>query len=170
MLKRPKINNEITAEEVRLVDEEGKNLGVLKLADALAKAKEKELDLIEISPNIFPPIVKIMDFGKFLYKEKQKERGASKCSKEAELKILRINLGTSIHDLEIKTKKASEFLKEGHRLRLELFLRGREKYLDKNFLEGRILRALNLISEPYKFLQEIKRGPRGLYVVIEKSK
>ncbi len=146
-------------------------MGVLKKDEALKTAQEKEMDLIEISPKASPPIVKIMDFGKFLYQEKRKQREASKGSSgEQELRNIRIHLGTSVRDLEIKAKKADEFLKDGDRVRVELFLKGREKYLDKDFLSERLKRVLNLISEEYKFLQEIKKGPRGITTIIEKTR
>jgi len=152
-----------------VIDDEGKNLGVLKTYQALEMAKEKGLDLIEISPNVSPAIAKIMDFGKFLYKEKRKERESSKHAVETEMKNLRIRLGTSEHDLQMKANKASEFLKEGHRLKMELFLRGREKYLDREFLKTRLQRILNLITESYKILQDVKKGPTGIFVIIEKK-
>jgi translation initiation factor IF-3 len=171
LAKKPRINNEIRAAEVRLIDEEGKNLGVLKTFQALEMAKEKGLDLIEISPNISPPIAKIMDFGKFLYKEKRKARDASRHFREkTEMKNIRIHLGTSEHDLSLKARKASDFLKEGHRLKLELFLKGREKYLDRDFLKTRLERIINLIPEQYKILQDVKKGPRGISIIIEKTK
>jgi len=168
--KKPKINNEIRAIEVRLIDEEQGNLGVVKTTDALEMAQKKGLDLIEISPKAKPPIAKIMDFGKFLYKEKRKAREISKQSREMEMKSVRVHLGTSEHDLSLKARNASKFLKEGHRVRLELFLKGREKYLDKEFLKERLLRVVNLVSESYKILQDIKKGPRGIFIVVEKSK
>jgi len=169
-IKKPRINNEIRVEEVRLIDEDGKNVGVLKTADALAMAKEKELDLIEISPKAKPPIAKIMDFGKFLYQENKKQKEAFRKIVDVEIKNIRIHLGTSEHDLGLKAKKASQFLSDGHRLRLELFLKGREKYLDKEFLNGRLLRILNVITGEYKVLQDVKKGPRGLAMIIEKTK
>jgi len=170
LLKKPRINNEIRVEEVRVIDEEGKNVGVLKTAEAVGMAGEKGLDLIEISPKASPPIVKIMDFGKYLYQEKRKQRDSSKGTREQEVKSIRIHLGTSVRDLEIKAKKADEFLRGGDRVRVELFLRGREKYLDKDFLKERLERILNIISEEYKLLQEIKKGPRGTSTIIEKTK
>jgi translation initiation factor IF-3 len=169
-MKKPRINNEIRAREVRLIDEEGKNLGVFEVPKALELAKEKQLDVIEISPNVRPPIAKLMDFGKFLYKEKKKARDAAKSMHVTETKDVRIHLGTSEHDLALKAKKASEFLKEGHRLKVELFLKGREKYLDKNFLEERLKRILNLISEDYKISENARKGPRGLFMIIEREK
>lgn len=168
ILKRPRINNQIRAAELRVIDEEGKSLGVFDVVTALAAAKEKGLDLIEISPTANPPVAKIMDFGKFLYKEKRKARGGGG-GHETETKNIRLRLGTSEHDLALKAKKASEFLKENNRLRLELFLRGREKYLNKPFLKERLYRILNLISENYKIVEDVKGGPRSICMVIEKS-
>ena len=151
-----------------MIDEEGKSLGVLEVAQALAMAKEKELDLIEISPTAVPPVVKIMDFGKFLYKEKSKLRGANKQGRETETKNIRLHLGTSEHDLALKAKKASEFLKEGNRLKIELMLKGREKYLDKPFLKERLQRIFKLIPENYKVAEDVKGGPRGISMMIER--
>jgi len=166
---RVKINNEIRAEKVRLVDEKEGNLGVTDIKVALEKAKEKGLDLIEISPSASPPVAKIMDYGKFLYLEKRKAREIGKNSSVTEMKNIRIHLGTSENDLNLKAKKASEFLKKGHRLKTELFLKGREKYLDKKFLESRLFRILDLITEDYKILQDVKKGPRGISAIIEKK-
>ncbi len=168
-MKRARINNQITALEVRVIDDEGKNLGVLKVADAIEAAKQKGLDLIEISPSAVPPIAKIMDYGKFLYKEKRKERSAAKNTREVETKILRIHLGTSDHDLMLKAKQASEFLKEGHRLRIEIFLKGREKGLPFDFVRTKLKRVLNFITESHKLADDAKKSPRGMYMVVEKQ-
>lgn len=153
-----------------MIDETGKNLGVLKTAEAILTARERNLDLIEISPNVSPPIAKIMDYGKFIYKEKRKARASAKNTREIETKDIRLHLGTSEHDLALKAKKGSEFLKEGHRLKIDLFLKGREKYLDRDFLRERVKRVLNYISENYKVAEDIRKGPRGLYMIIEKNK
>jgi translation initiation factor IF-3 len=169
-LKKPRINNEIKSAEVRVLDENGKNIGVFGTREAQAMAKEKELDLIEISPKASPPIAKIMDFGKYMYLEKKKEREASKNAHEQEMRNVRIHLGTSIRDLSLKAKKVDEFLRDGDRVRVELFLKGREKYLDKDFLKERLERILNLISEQHKVLQEVKKGPRGIATIIERTK
>ncbi|MDD5032831.1 MAG: translation initiation factor IF-3 [Candidatus Pacebacteria bacterium] len=171
MQKRPRINNEINGLELRLLDEEGKNLGVVKTGQAIEMARDRGLDLIEISPNAAPPVARIMDLGKFLYNEKRKEKESAKSGQDfSEMKNVRIHLGTSEHDLEMKAGQASEFLKKGNRVRVELFLKGREKYLEKNFLRGRFDRILNLIAENYKILQDVKTGPRGINIVIEKIK
>ena len=165
----PRINNQIRAKELRVIGPEGENLGVLPFLEALAKAKEIGLDLIEISPNALPPIAKIQDFGKYQYQESKKQKVAKAKSKSAEVKSLQIKIGTGEHDLMLKAKKISEWLAEGHKVKLDLFLTGRSKMLDTNFLKIRLDRILKLISVPYT-MDEPKRGPKGLNAVIEKQR
>ena len=153
---------------MQVIDDEGKNLGVLKTAEALIIAKEKSLDLIEIAPTAKPPVAKITDYGKYQYQESKKERSAKKV-KETETKGVRVNIGTSSHDLELKAKKISEFLKQGHRVKVDLMLRGRAKYLDKGFINERVERILNFVSEEHKIADGPKKGPRGISLIIEKS-
>lgn len=167
MDKRVKINNQIRAQEVRVIDEQGENLGVLSVLEAISAARERGLDLIEISPNAKPPVCKIMDYGKFLYIEKRKHKG--NVQHQSFLREVRISLNISSHDMEIKGKKAVEFLTKGDKVKIEMLLKGREKYLDKNFLEERFKRILGLIDADYKITEGPKRNPRGLIMVIEKN-
>jgi translation initiation factor IF-3 len=150
---------------VRLIDETGKNLGIVKIQEALEKAKEKGLDLIEISAKTNPPVCKIMEMGKFKYKESQKKK---KKTHKTETREIRLNLGTSEHDLEFKAKKITKFLEKGDRVKIELLLKGRAKYLDKSFIEERLKRILNFINVKYKIASEPKRGPQGVIMIIEK--
>ncbi len=133
-------------------------------------SKEKGLDLIEISPTANPPIAKIMDYGKYQYKEKKKAQEAAKKSKDTETKIIRTKIGTSQHDLEVKARQISEFLKEGHRVKIDLLLRGQAKYLDKNFLRERIERILPFVTENCKIVDGPKSGPTGISIIVEKIK
>ncbi|MCK6462452.1 MAG: translation initiation factor IF-3 [Candidatus Pacebacteria bacterium] len=149
---------------------DNENLGVISLAEALDKAREAGLDLIEISPTANPPVARIMDFGKYLYQQQKKQKEAAKKAHEVEIKGIQIGLGTSLHDLEMRAKKIDEFLKEGNRVKIDLILRGREKYLDKNFIGERMTRILNLISEKYKMADGPKKSPRGMTATIEVSK
>ena len=153
---------------MKVIDEEAGNLGVLTLEEALARAKAKGEDLIEISPNATPPIAKIMSYGKFQYNQKKKQKGAR--ARAPETKSLQIKIGTSEHDLGLKADQASKFLKEGHRVKIDLFLRGRAKYMEKGFLEDRLQRILHFISEEYKIADTPKRSPKGLTVIIEKGR
>ena len=139
------------------------------LEEALRRANEAGLDLIEISPTATPPVAKIMDRGKFLYEEEKKRKQASKKRKEVEIKSVRIGIGTSQHDLEMRARQADEFLGEGDKVKVDLALRGREKYLDRKFLEERIERVLALITKPFE-REDIKKGPRGLSLTITPRK
>lgn len=165
-MKRIYINNQIRAKELRVITDDGENLGIISFEKALEEAKKREMDLIEISPNAKPPVAKIMDYGKFQYQEQKKKKEMSKKTHIVEVKNVRIGLGTSGRDLELKAKKASEFLQAGDRVKVDLILRGRAKYLDRDFLRGRLTRLLDLITEEYKASDEPKKGPRGISIVI----
>lgn len=154
---------------MHLLGPEGGNFGTVSLAEALAKAKEADTDLIEISPNAIPPVCRIMDYGKYLYQLEKKSKDAKKAA-TSEMKNVRIGIGTSQNDLERQAAQASKFLQEGHKVRIELALRGRAKYLPKDFHKERIERILHLIPEKHKIAEDLKRGPRGSYMVIERAK
>lgn len=164
------INEQIRAKELRVIDEAKGNLGILATSEALRIAREQRLDLIEVSPNTVPPIAKIMDYGKYQYDVAKKLKEVKAKAHVAETKGLQVKVGTGDHDLEIKAKQASRWLKEGHRVKIELFLRGRTKYMQEQFLKERLDRVLHLISENYKVAEETKRSPKGLAMVIEKAK
>ena len=167
---RERINNQIRASELRVLDSENKNLGVLSIKDALELAQSKGLDLIEIAPNTNPPLGKIMDFGKYQYEANKKSKKAKAGANKTETKGIQIKIGTGYHDLELKAKIASKWIKEGHRVKVELFLAGRAKYMDEKFLRERLDRVLHLITENYKISDAYKRGPKGLVTIIERAK
>lgn len=153
-----------------MIDSENQNLGVLTIRDALELAQSKGLDLIEISPNANPPVAKVMDFGKYQYEASKKAKKAKAGAKPTETKSIQIKIGTGDHDLGLKAKTASKWLKEGHRIKVELFLSGRAKFMDDKFLRERLDRVLHLVTEDYKISDSYKRGPKGLIVTIEKNK
>lgn len=167
---RERINNQIRASELRVLDGEGKNIGVLSIRDALELAQSKGLDLIEIGPTSNPPVAKIMDFGKYKYEASKKLKKQKSSAKTTETKLVQIKIGTGGHDLELKAKNVSKWLKEGHRIKIELFLAGRAKYMDEKFLKERLDRILHLITEDYKISDPYKKGPKGLTTIIEKAK
>src|SRR3989344_5788680 len=169
-IKKPKVKNLITAPELRVIGPAGENFGVLAKAEALDKAGGTNLDLIEISPTAKPPVAKIMNLGKYLYQQQKKQKDAAKKSHETGVKGVQIGLGTSLHDLDMRAKKIEEFLKDGHRVRIEMALRGREKYLDKIFLNERLNRVLHLVSNKYKVAEVPQKSPRGLATIIENAK
>ena len=164
-----RINHQIRAPELRVIGVNGENLGVIPFGDALKRSLEAGLDLIEISPNATPPVAKIMDYGKFQYDENKKVKVAKSKAHVVETKSIQMTIGTGDHDLELKAKKASEWLKEGNRIKIDLFLRGRAKYMDMKFLKERLERILKLITENYKVADNLQKSPKGLSMVIEKQ-
>lgn len=168
-LSTVRINNQITAPELRVILEDGTNLGVISKSAALDKAREEGLDLIEISPKANPPVAKIMDYGKFVYAENKKLKAAKSKAHNVEVKNIQVKVGTGEHDLELKAKKASAWLKEGHRIKIDLFLPGRTKYMDKKFLAERMERVLKLMTEEYKIAEPPKPSPKGLTAIIERA-
>ena len=164
-----RINGQIRAIELRVIGVDGTPLGVISRVDAMRKAEEAGLDLVEISPNAVPPVAKILDYGKFVYEKTKKEKMAKQNAHVTELKSLQVTIGTGEHDLELKAKNASIWLKEGHRVKINLFLKGRAKYLNESFLKERMERLFHFITEEYKIIDGPKKGPKGLTVVIEKA-
>ena len=164
-----RMNEAIRAKEVRVIGPAGENVGVLPTAEAIQRAREAGLDLIEVSAQANPPVARIADYGKFKYelKKKDKEIKARSSVKPTETKEAQVKIGTSDNDMKIKARKVSEWLQEGHRVKIDLFLWGRYKYMEFNFLKERLERFLEIIEESYKIADEIKKSPKGLSVVLE---
>ncbi len=164
-----RINREIRSAELRVIGPEGENLGLLSFEEALKAAQEKGLDLIEISPNAVPPVAKVADYGKFEYERSKKERAARAKAKVSETKEVQIKVGTGENDMRLKAKKAAEWLSEGHRVRAELFLKGRYKGMDEAFLKTRLEKFLLLIPYAYRIAEPVTRSPKGFAGVIERD-
>jgi len=154
---------------MRVIGPDGKNLGVIKTEEALSRAKEANLDLIEIAPTANPPVAKIMDYGKYRYEEEHKMKQSQKVH-QSETREVRVGLGTSEHDLIMKAKKASGFLEKGDRIKIGMALRGRAKYLDQKLLNEKLLRVLNYVTVEHNIVEGPKRGPRGPYIMVERAK
>ena len=169
MKPRIRINNEIRAKELRVIGAEGQNLGVIPLSEAIAQAKQTGLDLIEVSPTATPPVAKIMDYGKFQYLEQKKDREVKAKSHTTETKSVQIEVGTGENDLTRKARQAANWLKEGHRVKIELFLKGRYKYMDPAFLKERLERFVLQVPEDYKIADPVFRGPKGFNIIIERA-
>lgn len=169
MSKRKKRNKRINADKVRVVDKEGEQLGILPFKEALKKAKEEDLDLIEVAPNAKPPVCKIGDYSKYLYRKQKKEK-KQRSQKGGELKNIRVGFNISDHDLQTKMKKAQKFLNNNNKVRLEMRLRGRENAL-KNTARDKIKKFLEELDEetPIKIEKKLKKRPRGFSVIIAKS-
>ena len=165
-----RLNNFIRAPKLRVIDAEGKNIGIITSQEANAIASERGLDLIEISPSANPPVAKIMDYGKFQYEQKKKAKAAKAGTKATETKVVQVKIGTGEHDLGLKAKNVSKWLKEGHRVKIDLYLVGRAKYTEDAFKRERLERILKLITEEYKTVDEPKRSPKGFTTIIEWTK
>ncbi len=167
--ERARMNEGIRAPEVRVIGPEGENFGVLPIREALAKAQELGFDLIEISPNAQPPVARITDYGKFKYEQKKKDKEIKSKAHVTETKVTQVKIGTSERDMQIKAAKAAAWLREGHRVRVDLFLWGRYKYMEFSFLKERLERFLSVIPEPFKIAEDVQKGPKGLSVSLERD-
>lgn len=168
--KRVQMNEGIKAFELRVLDANNHNVGVLKKEEALSMAKAQGLDLIVTAENANPPVAKIVDYGKWSYNEAKKESQKKQNDSSTETKVLRISVGIGEGDLTNKAKQGSEWLSEGHRIKIELKLKGRSNAIDQEFLKERLQRILILLTEKYKVAEPIKKIPNGMTMVIEKSK
>ncbi len=111
---------------MRLIDDEGNNKGVVKTSDALALAKEKDLDLVIVSPGQEPPVAKILDYGKYRYEVEKRAKEARKKQKSAEIKEIKIRYKIDVHDYNVRIKNIKKFLAEGNKVKITVMLRGRE--------------------------------------------
>lgn len=165
---KTRINHAIKATELRVIGKDGENLGVLSVTEALKQAESHNLDLIEISPNANPPVAKIMDFGKYRYQTGRKAREVKAKSHVTETKTVQVKIGTGDHDQQLKAKRTADWLEEGHRVKIDLFLWGRYKYMEEGFLKERLDRFLKIIPAEYKIADEIKKSPKGFTITIER--
>lgn len=150
---------------MRLIDENGQQVGVVPTDQALQMARERELDLVEIVPNVRPPIVKIIDYGKYQYQKAKEEQQQRAKQKKTEVKGIRLGLRTDEHDLNVRKKMAEKFLSQGNKVKVEIRLRGREKAHQP--LAREILRNfIQSVSTPNKVEQEIKKFPGGFNILI----
>lgn len=154
---------------MRVIGPEGENFGVLALSEAIARAQEAGLDLIEISPNAVPPVAKIMEYGKFHYEQEKKRKEVKAKSHTTETKSVQVKIGTGENDMALKARRAAEWLRQGHRVKVDLFLWGRYKYMEFAFLKERLERFLKMIPEEYRIGEPINKSPKGLTTVIEKG-
>jgi len=121
-----RVNEDIRAREVRLIDTDGQQIGIVPLREALEKAWEKGLDLVEVAPNANPKVCRIMDYGKFKYEQSKREREARKKHKTVEIKELQLRPKIEEHDFNVKVRNAQRFLKDGNKVKVRVMFRGRE--------------------------------------------
>jgi translation initiation factor IF-3 len=164
LIKKPLINNRIRALKVRLIDDTEKQVGIVPLQEALRMARERNLDLIQVTGKTDPPVCKIMDYGKYLYRLQKKEKGQKKST---EIKGIRLRFNISDHDLEIRAMQAEKFLKKGDKVKVDMVLRGREKRLS-HFAKDKINHFIDILEKkiPIKTEGPLKRAPRGFTIII----
>jgi len=138
VVPKERINNQITATTVRLIGVDGKQIGVVPLKEALRRAEEEDLDLVEISPNIDPPVCRILDFSKYYFQKEKKAKEAKKRQHEVEIKEIKFGPNTEVHDYNFKKNNAVKFLKQHNKVKFTVRFRGRQmahKGLGYNVLE-----------------------------------
>ena len=168
-MNKPLINQQIRAREVRMVDEDGTQLGIVPTNEAIKMANERNLDLIQVTEKVVPPVCKIGDYGKYLYSLKKKEKKVK--PKGGELKNIRLSFNISDNDLKTRAKSAEKFLKDKEKVRIELILRGRQKGLEE-VGRGKIKKLLEIIEGDgieIKVEKELKKEPRGFTMIISKK-
>jgi len=167
LIKKPFINNQIRAIKVRLIDETEKQVGIVSLEEAIKMARERNLDLIQVTEKIDPPVCRIMEYGKYLYSLQKKEKGVKKSS---EIKGVRLGFNISLHDLEIKANLAENFLKKGDRVKIEMILRGREKRFS-DLAKEKIKQFVEILGKkiPIKIEKELKKELRGFTMIVSKQ-
>lgn len=125
--QRYRINNQIRSQNVRLIDEKNNHIGIVSTAEAVKIARERNYDLVEISPKAAPPVAKLLNFGQFKYDLKKKEQGQKIKQKKTELKGIRLSFRIGKGDLEVRSNQAKKFLSQGNKVKIEMILKGREK-------------------------------------------
>ena len=148
------INNEINAKEIRLIDADGTMLGIVPVSEALELAFQKDLDLVEISPNAAPPVYKIADYNKTMYEKAKKEKEAKKSQKVVTLKEIRLSAKIEEHDLDVKSKNAYKFLSEGNKVKASIRFKGRQQ---KYTAEG--YKILSMFADSIKEVGAIEKAP-----------
>lgn len=166
MTKFYRLNHQIKAPKLRVISDNGKQIGILSLEEALKKAREMELDLVEISPNANPPVAKIIDYKKFKYEESKKEKGSKKG--DGGLKELWLSPRIAEHDLMVRVNRADDFLAEGHKVKLTVKFKGREMIHPEN--GQRVLqKVFQHFGEKIAVEREAKFEGRNLSVIISKT-
>lgn len=163
-----RVNHQITAPELRLINDEGEQLGIMPLPEALKLAEEHGLDLVEISPQAKPPVVKLISYDKFKYQQKKLEQQQKKKVKKVEVKTVRLSTKIATHDILTKARKADEFLADGDWVKVELRMRGREQaFLD--VAEKQIEAFRSAMTVPYRVEVEPKKMGNTLTLTVAPS-
>lgn len=166
-IKEFRVNERISSPELMIIDENGDNLGVMSKEKALFEARNRDLDLIEVSPKANPPIAKFMDYGSYKYQKEKQERKQKAKTKTIEIKTVKLSLRIGEHDIEVRANQAANFIVDGDKVKIELQLRGRENQhadLAQDTIKGVVSRIANILKEHKKELKIeqpiVKQGTR----------
>ncbi|MAJ30007.1 MAG: translation initiation factor IF-3 [Gammaproteobacteria bacterium] len=163
--KRIRKNDQIRASEIRLIDEDGGQLGILPIKEAIEMAKAKGLDVVEVSPNTEPPVCKILDHGKYLFEQKKKTQGAKKKQKTIQVKEIKFRPLIEKGDYEVKVNKIKDFIEQGNKVKISLRYRGREmRHVELG--HDLLKRVLTDIEEISSVEQEVQFEGRQLITVV----
>jgi len=165
LIKQHIINERIRVQEVRLIDEEGQQVGVIPTRQALEQASEKNLDLVLISETARPPVAKIVDYGKYRYQQQKSEKLARKSSRNQVIKEIKMSPKISIHDYQVRVNRGVEFLKKGYKIKLWVWFRGRE-VIHPELGEAVIKRFLEAIKDLGTADAPMSRSHRSMTVMI----
>jgi translation initiation factor IF-3 len=163
-----RINHQIRAREVRLLDHENKQIGVMSMDEARRLSDEQVLDLVEIAPQAQPPVVKLIDYSKFLYQLKKKQQEEKKKSITSETKQIRMGPFIGEHDLDIKVKRAKEFFEDGDKVKFEIRFRGRE-FTKKELGEKVLLKVIEKLQEVAKVEREPHMEGRQMVTLLSRA-
>ncbi|GAB5466881.1 MAG: translation initiation factor IF-3 [Candidatus Kapaibacteriales bacterium] len=167
--RKTRINREIKVKEVRVINPDGDMIGVMKIDDAVHRAEQYEMDLVEISPNAKPPVCKIIDYGKYAYELQKREKLQRKNQKQQEMKELRFKPRTDTHDFNFKAKHGREFLEEGNKLKATVMFRGRE-ITHKEFGYQMLEKLVEELKDVSKIDSPIRSEGRNLSVILAPDK
>ncbi|MGE3800923.1 MAG: translation initiation factor IF-3 [Candidatus Kapaibacterium sp.] len=163
------MNERIRVPEIRVIDEEGNQLGLMTPRDAMQIAQERELDLVEIAPNAKPPVCKIIDYGKYRYEQQKRDKAQRKTQHQQQLKEVRLHPRTDTHDLDFKKRHAREWLEEGNKVKFSVFFKGREmahKDIGRDLLEA----IIQDMTDVAKVDQAVRMDGRNMHMTLAPDK
>lgn len=164
----PRVNHQIRMRQVRCIDDEGKQLGVIETQDALALASKKGLDLVEIAPNQRPPVARIMDFGKYKYELKKKEQASKRKQHQVQVKEVRVRPKIAEHDVQVKVRRARDFLENGDKVQVNCLFRGREM-AHKEVAQKVLMHVFELLEDIAKIERHPHMDGRRMIMLLAKK-
>ncbi|WP_456455172.1 translation initiation factor IF-3 [Thermovibrio sp.] len=164
-LEQTRVNERIRAREVLVIDEDGTKLGVMPTLKALQLAKEKGLDLVEVSPNAKPPVCRIMDYGKYKYQMQKKMHEAKKKQKTIEVKTVKVRPRTDEHDMQVRIKQVKKFLEKGNKVKAVVMFRGREQ-AHVELGEAQLMKIYDAVKEIAEMEKKPKKEGRDMIMIL----